>query len=213
MLASARPPRLHSYVVRYDSGFAPNPFYGYCTLATCKPDIRKAAQVGDWLAGCASASQQVRRGGRLVYAMRVSETLTFGAYWSDPRFQRKKPIRNGSFKQSCGDNIYFRESSGRWSQLDSFHSQTDGSPNPKHIARDTGTDRVLVGSEYYYYGGHGPLFPAYLRNFQGIDVCHSGRGRSAIDNQELIAAFAAWCRSFDGKGYLAAPWDWGGASG
>ncbi|MEZ1875782.1 hypothetical protein QVM44_32900, partial [Pseudomonas aeruginosa] len=25
--------RVHSYVVRYDSGFAPNPFYEYCTLA------------------------------------------------------------------------------------------------------------------------------------------------------------------------------------
>jgi len=40
---------LYSYVVRYDSGFAPNPFGGYCTLATCKPEIRKTAQLGDWL--------------------------------------------------------------------------------------------------------------------------------------------------------------------
>ncbi len=42
---------IHSYIVRYDSGFAPNPFYGFCTLATCKPDIRKHAQVGDWIVG------------------------------------------------------------------------------------------------------------------------------------------------------------------
>ena len=41
--------RIHSYVVRYDSGFAPNPFYGYCTLATCKPNIRRSADIGDWV--------------------------------------------------------------------------------------------------------------------------------------------------------------------
>lgn len=32
---------LYSYVVAHDFGFAPNPFDGLCTLATCKPDIRK----------------------------------------------------------------------------------------------------------------------------------------------------------------------------
>ena len=40
---------LFSYVVRSDGGFAPNPFFGYCTLATCKPRIRKGALVGDWI--------------------------------------------------------------------------------------------------------------------------------------------------------------------
>ena len=35
--------RIHSYVVRYDSGFGAQPFYGYCTLATCKPSIRRGA--------------------------------------------------------------------------------------------------------------------------------------------------------------------------
>ena len=42
--------RIYSYVVRYDSGFAPNPFYGYCTLATCKPDIRGRGgwRLGGW---------------------------------------------------------------------------------------------------------------------------------------------------------------------
>ncbi len=30
----------HCYVIPYDSGFAPNPFHGICTLTTCKPDIR-----------------------------------------------------------------------------------------------------------------------------------------------------------------------------
>ena len=37
--------RLFSYVVARDYGFAPNPFYEMCTLATCKPRIRKLLSV------------------------------------------------------------------------------------------------------------------------------------------------------------------------
>ena len=40
---------LYLYVVDRDFGFAPNPFHGVCTLATCKPKIRKFAKVGDWI--------------------------------------------------------------------------------------------------------------------------------------------------------------------
>ena len=32
---------VYEYVMTSDSGFAPNPFYGACTLACCKPKIRK----------------------------------------------------------------------------------------------------------------------------------------------------------------------------
>ena len=36
--------RLYSYVFDHDYGFAPNPFHGVCTLATCKPSIREHAE-------------------------------------------------------------------------------------------------------------------------------------------------------------------------
>lgn len=39
--------KLFSYVVAREYGFAPNPFFGWCTLATCKPKIRVTAEVGD----------------------------------------------------------------------------------------------------------------------------------------------------------------------
>lgn len=38
---------LYAYAITRDLGFAPNPFHGFCTLATCKPGIRKTAKVGD----------------------------------------------------------------------------------------------------------------------------------------------------------------------
>ena len=66
-------PKIYSYVVARDYGFAPNPFHGVCTLATCKPRIRKAADL------VGSASQQ--RAGFLVFAMKVEDTLTFDEYF------------------------------------------------------------------------------------------------------------------------------------
>ena len=93
--------RIHSYVVRYDSGFAPNPFYGHCTLVTCKPGIRRSAEVGDWVIGSGSNARGVGRGGHLVYGMRVTEVMTLDEYALNPRFESKKPFRNGSRKQSC----------------------------------------------------------------------------------------------------------------
>ena len=57
-------PRLYSYVLTFDSCFAPHVDRAgrYLTLATCKSEIRKEAQLGDWILGvggkvlCAKAS-------------------------------------------------------------------------------------------------------------------------------------------------------------
>ena len=55
MAAARRPgktdmPRLFTYVIPNDGGFAPNPFIGVCTLNCCKPVIRRTTQKGDWVA-------------------------------------------------------------------------------------------------------------------------------------------------------------------
>nr|WP_207209482.1 hypothetical protein [Frigidibacter mobilis] len=92
--------RLYSYVVQHDHGFAPNPFMGVCTLANCKPQIRKAANVGDLVIGTGSAD--IHADGHLVYWMRVAEIITFDEYWEAPRFSRKKPVMNGSLMQRYG---------------------------------------------------------------------------------------------------------------
>ena len=91
-----------------DFGFAPNPFHGYCTLATCKPRIRNVAQIGDWVMGVGGRSLQAT--GKCIYLMNVSEILTFDTYLSfvDTRFRVKKPIRNGSPVMMVGDNVYHR---------------------------------------------------------------------------------------------------------
>src|SRR6266446_9096276 len=107
--------KLYSYVVARDYGFAPNPFFGVCTLATCKPRIRSVAQIGDWVIGTGSKTR--KREKHLVCAMRVTGAMTFNQYWSDPRFQAKQPNLRGSKKQAFGDNIYSRGvRTRRWRQ-------------------------------------------------------------------------------------------------
>ncbi|MET0063687.1 MAG: hypothetical protein ABW176_15475 [Candidatus Thiodiazotropha endolucinida] len=202
---------LYSYVVRYDSGFAPNPFYGYCTLATCKPDIRNTASIGDWIIGVGSADKRVNQGGRLVYAMRVGETLSFNDYYNDERFIRKRPNLFGSRKQARGDNIY-QKTNGTWRQLDSFHSMPDGSRNEDHIRRDTKVDKVLISNFYVYFGGNGPKLPSSLKS-NGRSICHRGIGRSKFrgnldSDLRMIGKFESWLRSLDVTGYVGQPYDW-----
>jgi hypothetical protein len=169
-------PRLFSYVVRYDVGFAPNPFYGWCTFGTCRADIRKKARPGDWILGTGSGDTSIRRAGHLVYAMHVEEVLTFETYWADPRFASKRPSMHGSLKRAYGDNVYHRGEAGQWLQEDSRHTFDDGSANPGHIIKDTSANAVLISQRYAYFGGSGPPVPAHLRTGPELDLVHSGIG-------------------------------------
>ena len=153
---------LYSYVITRDFGFAPNPYFGLCTLATCKPVIRKKCNVGDWVAGFGGSSTPVR--GRLVYLMKVTETLTFNQYWNDPRFEKKKPCFNKSSKCCYGDNIYHRENEHDWQQEFSHHSYEDG-VNHINLEHDTQTDRVLISDCFWYFGNRAVVLEDELSRF------------------------------------------------
>jgi hypothetical protein len=73
---------LYSYCLRYDTGAAPNPFGGICTLVICKPAIRRVAQPGDWVVGLGASSSPIGDvSGRVVYAMKITERLTMQGYY------------------------------------------------------------------------------------------------------------------------------------
>jgi hypothetical protein len=151
-------PKVYIYVVDRDFGFAPNPFHGYCTLATCKPLIRRHAEVDDWVIGMGGARLQAA--GRCIFAMAITEKITFDEYWSTPAYLAKRPVRNGSSKMMVGDNIYHRDpSTHKWCQADSHHSNPDGSPNSYNLKRDTGTDQVLLARHFFYFGSAAPVVP------------------------------------------------------
>lgn len=180
---------LYSYVITRDYGFAPNPFHGVCTLATCKPVIRRIAKTGDWIIGTGSAEYQ--RTGQLICAMRVSESMTFDDYWADPRFRGKRPDLTGSNMQAFGDNIYSRDDSGQWVQLDSHHSRPGGEINPDNVADDTQTNRVLIATEFSYFGADAPLIPAAFRGEGSENIC-AHRGHRSNFAPGLVEAFLDW---------------------
>jgi hypothetical protein len=198
--------RLYSYVVARDFGFAPNPFYGFCTLATCKPDIRRTAQVVDWVIG--TGSKIKRREGHLVFAMRISEALTFDEYWADPRFASKRPSLHGSLKQAFGDNIYRHTAAGGWSQENSHHSMHDGSANPENVEHDTRTDRVLVSDHFAYWGKEGPEIPPEFRDWEGTDISLGRQGHRCRFPDELVAKVVDWLEQTGMPGYAGIPTEW-----
>lgn len=184
--------RLHSYVIRRDYGFAPNPFHGVCTLATCKKVIRRHAAIGDWVIATGSADHQ--RSGQLVCAMKVSDTMTFNAYWNDPRFELKKPVMNSSRMMGYGDNIYHSGPDDEWVQADSHHSLEGGVPNPKNLDDDTQTDRVLIADEFWYFGSSAPPIPHEFRGHGQADIC-TGRGHKVNFVDGLVDRFLDWVRT------------------
>lgn len=183
--------KLFSYVVARDYGFAPNPFFGWCTLATCKPKIRATAEVGDWVIGT-GAKSKYGLAGHLIFAMRVEETCDFDAYWRDSRFSAKRPVLNGSLKQLYGDNIYHREH-GRWKQEDSHHSREGGRSNRHNVTRDTSANRVLLSQRFVYLGETARAIPKRFRPYKptGEEICSPGQGHRVL-SPKLAEAFASW---------------------
>lgn len=193
---------IYSYVIEHDLGFAPNPFQGVCSLACCKPQIRKRAVVGDYIIGTGAAEPKLS--GCLTYWMRVDEVLTFDEYWKDRRFRRKKPAMIGSAYLRYGDNIYHRDGGEEFKQEDSFHSMEDGSVSLGDLHRDTGTtDKVLISYEFAYFGRSGVQLPDHLKCF-----VKKGPGHRCKFNAEQIDAFMAWLKTLPKRGYIDEPAHW-----
>lgn len=195
---------IFSYVVARDFGFAPNPFFGYCTLACCKPDVRRFAHVGDWIVGTGSAAFGFT--GYLIYAMQVTEAMTFNEYWLDSRFLCKRPDTLGSRRIAYGDNIY-RKIGGVWLQADSHHSYENGVQNVRNIENDTRVDRVLISNNFKYWGDSPLEIPSIFRNFKGHDIC-IGRGYKHHFPDGMEEAFVKWVSSLSGIGYIGRPSSW-----
>jgi hypothetical protein len=200
---------LYIYVVDRDFGFAPNPFHGYCTLATCKPLIRRKAKIGDWIMGVGGT--RLKATGKCIYLMKVTEILTFNDYWSDVRFQRKKSIRNGSKVMMVGDNIYHQEGDNEyWIQEDSHHSKSDGSPNLKNLKTDTSSANVLMSENFYYFGKN-----ALAIDSESLGYKNGRNYRKMQLSDDNIAAFIAEierCYSKDRNRVIANPFDFSSAS-
>ena len=179
--------RVYVYVVDRDFGFAPNPFHGSCTLATCKPGIRAGAKTGDWVIGMGGS--RLRSTGRCIFAMRVTATMSFSEYWISPAWRDKRPVRNGSRKMMVGDNIYHYDGDLEcWHQADSHHSNLNGTPNSDNIRNDTKADRVLISHHFFYFGRDAPAVPTALLEAIGYKNSRSYR----VFAESTCAPLLAW---------------------
>lgn len=199
--------KIFSYVVPYDIGFAPNPFSGRCSLACCKPDIRKDAEIGDFIVGTSSTVGKCKP--KLLYVMRVSETMNFDAYWNDPRFRKKRPNLRGSKKRIFGDNIYHQDpSTGLFLQEDSRHSHLNGSTHKGHLKKDTGTtDKVLISDDFVYWGSMAITIP--LKFSDGSEnIVKTGQGRKSNFTSAFIKDFENWFNVLPERGVQGRPTAW-----
>ena len=189
--------KLHSYIVTDDAGFSPNPFWGYCTLADCKPAIRRTAQVGDWIVGLSRKAE----GNRLIYAMEVEEVLPYANYHRDKRFAAKIPDygrREAVWR--CGDNIYRPLPSGGFQQLQSMHS-SGMRENPEKKAHDLGGVYVLISKRFWYFGSRALELPAELAELK------VGRAHKNRFPPHIVSAFLEFIRE-QPTGVRAGPSVW-----
>ena len=183
--------RLFSYTIPIDDGAAPNPFYGICTLAICKPRIRSVAKVGDWIAGLgARNSPSGDLSGKLVYAMRVDEVLTMEQY--DSRCHAKWAHRIpkvGSLNplERLGDCIYDYSK-----KVPELRPSVHGHDN---VTTDLSGKNVLIANEFYYFGSKAISLPENLKG-----ICHQTQGHKSNMNNDKLLPFIKWIR---GQGFAS----------
>jgi hypothetical protein len=178
---------IYSYVVKYDTGFAPNPFWGYCTLATCKDRVRFGAQKNDWVIG--TGSKENVGNDRLIYAMQVTKKLTFDEYFKDRRFRRKIPSGNEGIRK-LGDNIYYGEVQRAPSahSRENFESEEDWR---KTVEKDLRGKYVLVSEKghFYYYGKNARPIPKHL-----LYIRKKGPNYKKKFDQKQVESFLSWLK-------------------
>lgn len=179
-------PRLFTYTIPVDDGAAPNPFRGMCSLAICKPGIRRVAEKGDWVAGLGSKdAPSGDLSGHLVYAMRVDAVLTLKEY--DEQAPTEWPHRipdvdSLDLSERLGDCIY-DYSSGVPKQRRSVHG-------PSNVETDLSGKNVLISRDFYYFGTRALKLPDDL-----IPICHQTQGHRSDSNAPYFDQFVAWVRN------------------
>lgn len=178
--------RLFTYTIPVDDGAAPNPFRGMCSLAICKPDIRRVANIRDWVAGLGSKNAwSGDLSGRLVYAMKVEEVLSLAEYdrQAPTRWPHRVPnIASLDLSERLGDCIY-DFSSGVARQRPGVHGQDN-------IDKDLRGENVLMSADFYYFGSRAIRLPGQLR-----PIIHQGQGHKSDANDPYVEPFERWILS------------------
>lgn len=182
-------PTLYSYCIPYDDGAAPNPFWGKCTLAICKPVIRRTAEVENWIIGTGSKNSPAGdKHFHVVYVMKVTEKMTMKEYdeYCKKYLPNKIPdISNEDTRKHLGDCIY-DYSSG------SIPKQRKGVHNKENMETDLGGKNVLLSDHFFYFGDN----PIELRS-DLIKIIKNGQGHKSKSNDPYVDEFLKWLNSLN----------------
>lgn len=176
--------KLYSYCLRWDDGAAPNPFWGICTLAICKPAIRRTAKVEDWVVGLGSANSPIGNiSDRVVYAMRITDIRSLWGY--DILCQSKYPGKipdwsSTDFRKRMGDCIYDYSQGSPPKLRDSVHSE-------RNRETDLGGVNALISNHFYYFGDNPIQLPENLK-----PLAHKQQGHKVKANQSYAEQFVQW---------------------
>ena len=140
------------YVIVSDDGGAPNFEPPATTLTVCKPRIRKGAKPGNLVIAFNGVTLNRSQPHSVRWAGVVVEVIPLDAYWSDPRFQGKKPGRARGPGESP-DNIYRPNATG---QLEQVRNETHTQAN---AMRDIGGMNALVLKPSWYFGPTEAILP------------------------------------------------------
>jgi hypothetical protein len=178
--------RLFSYCIPIDDGAAPNPFWDVCTLAICKPVIRRTAKIGDWVVGTGSINAPSGDlSSKIVYAMEVTDVMTMAAYddWTKKKCPNKIPDRfSKDPRRVLGDSIYdFSVTPPK---------QRSGVHDTGNISTDLGGENVLLSTNFYYFGKKAIDLPHYLKS-----IIHQTQGHKVNINAPYVEPFIDWLLS------------------
>jgi hypothetical protein len=128
--------------------------------------------------------------------MEVSEVVYFDDYFRDQRFAKKKPVAAGTWRQRCGDNIYFLEGD-TWRQLNSPHHFTT-----EHLRQDTKYPYVFISEKFFYFGESCIPLPLGLRG-----LIWPKQGCKKNNDWDTVTEFLSWLQSNYTPGQLGLPLD------
>lgn len=167
-----------SYVITHDSGFAPNPFGGFLTLATCKPRIRQQAHKGDYIAGTGSSATVGSH--KLVYAAQIAQVIPIEDYGTLPDYEIKRPSTHGEWWRKHGDNIYLKLNDQRKQRRNIHHGQDA-------MHHDLSGKYVLISNRFWYFGEDAIDIPPELST-----ILKKGPGHKRITDELVVDEFVKW---------------------
>lgn len=74
--------------------------------------------------------------------------------------------------------------------------------------RDAGSDNVLWGEDFVYFGRAAIPIPVHLRSFDGDDLYPPRRSHRSEFSADFIMAVDAWYSAIHSRGYLGRPTAW-----